>query len=408
MFSAPRRLAALVLGIAVVFAVGLTQLFLLRFEAGDVYPAYSSLRSDPLGTRVLFESLIRLAEHTARRNFHPPDQITLTPQTTLLVCGLSSNGAFLESEKVRALMDQVAVSGGRLVLTFSTRMLKRDAEPEDEEEGQDGNVSEAPEEPVEAPAVENDADSLDEWLGAASLGFDFMQARQKELEDTAFISDSRQESLPAAIPWRTNLFFDLEDEAWQVLYTWQDESVVVQRPWGRGTVAMTADSYLFSNEALRNHRFVDLLTWLVVPGNTVIFDEFHHGLVHRPGIASLARKYRFQGVFVALIVVVLLFMWRQAAVFVPPVRDERQSPGPALGRNTGRGLVDLTRRHIQTRELLTVCFDTWKLHGVQGKPEAMVSQVRVLVQQSSDNPKQNDPVKIYRQICELLKQGKRT
>jgi hypothetical protein len=34
--------------------------------------------------------------------------------------------------------------------------------------------------------------------------------------------------------------------------------------------------------------------------------------------------------------------------------------------------------------------------------------VRALVQQAPDHPKKNDPVKVYRQICELLKQGKRT
>ena len=29
----------------------------LRFESGDVYPVYSSLRSDPLGTRAFYDSL---------------------------------------------------------------------------------------------------------------------------------------------------------------------------------------------------------------------------------------------------------------------------------------------------------------------------------------------------------------
>jgi hypothetical protein len=407
LFSAPHRLAAIAVGVAVLFAVGLTQLFLLRFEAGDVYPAYSSLRTDPLGTRVLFESLNRLTLNSARRNFHPPDQIALTPRTTLLVCGLGANGAFLANEKVRDLMDHVAVSGGRLVLTFSSRLQKRDAEPDSEEEGQDGKCSEAAQ-PTEDPVAESDEASPDEWLGANSLGFDFMQARQEEMDDTAFSSVAPQEGLPAEIAWRTNLFFDLEDDAWQILYTWQDEPVILQRPWGRGTVVISSDSYLFSNEAMRNHRFADLLAWLVVPGHTVIFDEFHHGLAHQPGIATLARKYRLQGVFTALMVVVVLFIWRQAAVFVPPVSAEVQSPSPAHGRNIGQGLVDLTRRHIPASELLAVCFDTWKLHGTQRNSEALVAQVRDLVRQVSDNPQKNDPVIVYRQICELLKQGKRT
>jgi hypothetical protein len=138
----------------------------------------------------------------------------------------------------------------------------------------------------------------------------------------------------------------------------------------------------------------------------VIFDEFHHGLAHQPGIATLARKYRLQGVFGALMVLVILFVWRQAAVFVPPRIAEGESTGPASGRNTGQGLVDLARRHVQSKELLTTCFDAWLPYGAQKAPEALVTRMRALVQQAADNPKQNDPVKVYRQMCELLKQGK--
>ena len=39
------------------FVFGLTQLFKLRFEAGDIYPEYSSLRADPLGAKALYQSL---------------------------------------------------------------------------------------------------------------------------------------------------------------------------------------------------------------------------------------------------------------------------------------------------------------------------------------------------------------
>ncbi len=410
MFSAARRLTVLAVGVAVLFSVGLTQLFLLRFEAGDVYPAYSSLRTDPLGTRVLFESLNRLAENSADRNFRPPDQIALRPQTTLLVCGLGCSGGFLESEKVRVLLDQVAVSGGRLVLTFSSRLHTRSEEPkdaQDEADKPDGNRCEAPE-PIEAPIDESDETSPGGWLGAASLGFEFKKAPEIKTDDTAFRSDTGNEGLPAMIPWRTDLFFDLQDEAWQTLYTWQDEPAVVQRPWGRGTLVMSADSYLFSNEALRNHRFAGLLAWLVVPGHRVIFDEFHHGLAHQPGIATLARKYRLQGVFGALMVLVVLFVWRQAAVFVPPQRAGEEPAGPAAGRSTGQGMVDLARRHIQSKELLTTCYEAWQAYGAQKVPETLVTRIQALVQQAAGNPKQNDPVKVYQQICELLKQGKGT
>jgi hypothetical protein len=411
LFTAPRRLIAVTAVVTILFVVGLAQLFLLRFEAGDVYPAYSSLRADPLGTRVLFESLGRVGENSLRRNFRPPDQIGLTSQTTLLVCGLNSNGEFLNRKRVRTLMDHVAESGGRLVLTFSTRLRTRHKENEKTEEDQDGNCS-RPSETGEAGKTEGGIDDSGEetpapWLGAASLGFAFKQALNDEMDDTAFGTDNNDDGRPAMIPWRTPLYFDLKDEAWQTIYSWQQEPVVVQRPWGRGTVVMLADSYLFSNEALRSHRCADLLAWLMVPGHTVVFDEFHHGLAYHPGIATLARQYRLHGVFGALLVVVALLGWRQAAVFVPPLRDERESGRPAMGRDTGQGLVDLARRHIQPSELLAICFDAWQPGRDHCVSESLAAQVQSLVQTAAGNPKQNDPAKTYRQICELLKQGKR-
>ena len=53
-----RRLPILLLAACSVgFAIGLFQLFRLRFAVGDVYPEYSSLRSDPVGTMAFYESL---------------------------------------------------------------------------------------------------------------------------------------------------------------------------------------------------------------------------------------------------------------------------------------------------------------------------------------------------------------
>src|SRR6266436_2519249 len=50
-------------------AFGIIELFELRFEVGDVYPAYSSLRSDPLGTMAFCESLKMMPGLSVRRDF---------------------------------------------------------------------------------------------------------------------------------------------------------------------------------------------------------------------------------------------------------------------------------------------------------------------------------------------------
>ncbi|MGD8493987.1 MAG: hypothetical protein PVH44_10295, partial [Desulfobacterales bacterium] len=51
------------------FVLGVIQLFLLRFEAGDVYPAYSTLRSDPLGGRAFYRGLENLRNTSIERNY---------------------------------------------------------------------------------------------------------------------------------------------------------------------------------------------------------------------------------------------------------------------------------------------------------------------------------------------------
>jgi len=43
--------------------------FSLRFQSGDIYPAYSSFRADPLGTKALYESFNRLL--AVEQNFKP-------------------------------------------------------------------------------------------------------------------------------------------------------------------------------------------------------------------------------------------------------------------------------------------------------------------------------------------------
>ena len=60
------------------------QLFRLRFEAGDVYPAYSSLRTDPLGTMAFYESLQRIAGFSVRRDYSRANRLPEVRDTCYL------------------------------------------------------------------------------------------------------------------------------------------------------------------------------------------------------------------------------------------------------------------------------------------------------------------------------------
>src|SRR5438874_6418717 len=97
------------------FGYGLTRLFKLRFESGDIYPAYSSFRTDPLGTRAFYESLDRLL--AAERNFKPLLRMESGRDTALFVLGLAPGQLRLSEVEVKDL-EQYVLSGGRLVISF--------------------------------------------------------------------------------------------------------------------------------------------------------------------------------------------------------------------------------------------------------------------------------------------------
>src|SRR5882724_4121777 len=54
---------------------GLAGVVLAPLGSGELYPPYSSLRSDPLGTRALFDSLSELPELRVERLYKPRNTI---------------------------------------------------------------------------------------------------------------------------------------------------------------------------------------------------------------------------------------------------------------------------------------------------------------------------------------------
>src|SRR5436189_6446428 len=81
-----KRLPLLVLLVVLAgFTFGLVQLFNLRFESGDNYPPYSSLRADPLGSKALYESLGHLMP--ARRHLQPLSRLGDGRDATLIWLG---------------------------------------------------------------------------------------------------------------------------------------------------------------------------------------------------------------------------------------------------------------------------------------------------------------------------------
>jgi len=106
------------------FAFGLFQLFRLRFELGDVYPPYSSLRADPLGTMALCESLEKIPRLSVTRDFTTANRLPEGPHTTYLhLAAHTEDWHFLPPELVQEI-ESFLSRGGRLAITFFPETAK--------------------------------------------------------------------------------------------------------------------------------------------------------------------------------------------------------------------------------------------------------------------------------------------
>ncbi len=120
-----RRLGIILALLAVLglFSYGVLQLFQLRFATGDSYPAYSSLRGDPLGCRVYFESLAEMGGTPPRRFIQSIEKLPPGRGATLFVFGLPWSEMSAEEDEYKAL-ETFVHGGGRLVITLYPELGK--------------------------------------------------------------------------------------------------------------------------------------------------------------------------------------------------------------------------------------------------------------------------------------------
>ena len=365
------------------FAVGVAHLFVLRFESGDVYPAYSSLRSDPLGTRALYESLENIDSLSVDRNYHLLKSLTFEPQTTFFYLGASADEFNWVSEEMIEVFDRLTRSGGRLVLTFLpvTQTYEQKA--------------------ANRPLPKKD--TVKHW----GIGTAFKENLPvKDDKHLAVEATSKRKDLPPVISWHTNLYFELLDSAWQTLYSYEGLPLIVERSFGKGSILVCADSYFLSNEALWSERHPQLLVWLIGAHSKIIFDEAHFGIYKQPSVAQLIRRYRFHWFFAALAVLALLFVWKSAAYFVPPSADDGLNGAEVVSeKDYTQGLIALLRRNIAGSQILQVCAGEWvqtfkKSKRIRG---ITLERVRGLAETgTADLKKSKDPVKEYREINKVI------
>jgi hypothetical protein len=423
------------------FGYGVVALFLLRFDAGDVYPPYSSLRSDPLGCRAFYKSLAQIKSVSVQRNYRKLSALRSATDTTLFYLGSQvQEWQMIPQEQVRT-FDRLAAGGGRLIIAFQP--VTEIPEPSSRSSGCDQTATQkrcsrkaatdidnpAPQHelendtPDEADAAQDSEkennrpqEAIEDTLYISTRkhwGVDFRFFEQPNiLQDAAALADAGIDPRLPAVSWHSRLYFQTKSPKWKTIYTVNQKPVIMQREMGAGSIILCADSYFFSNEALRDERHPGLLAWLAGANASLVFNESHLGVVKSPGVAALVRNYRLHWFFFTVVLLFTLYVWKNAKPFIPYSSDIRQESAYdyVSEKDYSQGLISLLRRNVSPRQLLTTCLTEWKKSGPDIKRMTPDQLKRIEAQVASIDSgakKQIDPVKTYRTISAIVAEGKR-
>ena len=390
--------------ISLVLLVGLGAVCwrLLAINLGaSQYAKYSSLRSDPLGTKVLYRAYEAMPEVEAKRWIRP--LYMLEPKDSLVVlAGTGQSWAIFSETLPLTELQRLATDGNRVLVCFG-EVSSYMVDPEEAEE--ETKETEEPSRVLPWPAWKKESD-------------DAAEKQEEEppnplYHDWGLVLVSHRAVGPACTPaarglqtppsWRAELALQLEDEAWTPLVTDSAGAVwMAERSFGRGSIVACADSYWLSNESLAKDRSSDAILWLVGDKATVIFDESRLGVTTQLGVVGLARQYRMHGFAIGLLLVVLLYIWRASAAFLPP--DELPADSLVRGPRMD-GLTALLRQNIRPRDLLQTCHDAWQrtLRSSRQVPKERATRIKRLCQDELPAKELHTEIlQRYKTICRLM------
>jgi hypothetical protein len=246
------KAAAAAVALAALFLGGLAALFTADFAGGEVYPEYSTLRADPDGSKLLFESLTRLPALTVTRNFLPVQSLG-TNGSTVVLLGLRE----LDPD----VMEKLAKRGNRVVAA-----LREDWRPEPKESGE----------------------IFKQWQVRIAVD------TEKDHADRLYFSQA---------------------QGWRPMERAGDKLLAIERDFGNGSVALLAASGAFSNESAVASDRLPQVTAALGENSRIVFDESHLGIAESGSVVGLARRFRMMGLAVGLAIVAALFIWRNASSF---------------------------------------------------------------------------------------------
>lgn len=392
-------LVTVLAAVAAGFVFGIVSLFQLQFSSGDIYPPYSSLRTDPLGAKIFCESLRRLPGLTVSRFFQPDSKLYGSRHRALFVVGASAAALQEMSPDDYHALQNFLYEGGRVIVSLL---------PGNE------NVTQPEEKKTKTKtpsrSATNDDDFMAKPISFLSTNALTIKSESLAVEDSGATHPELAEAsaefpaLPRLISWHSAEYFSPSNSQWRVVYSRKEHPVIIERSFGEGSLVLSTDSYFVSNEAMRKERHSELLVWLLGGRHEILFDETHFGVMQQLGVAALMRRYRLEGAIAALIFLAGLFIWKNSASLAPMPPEGPAGYARVAGKDSSAGFASLLRRNVPVGELILTSFEEWKTACARDpRVSARMPAIQSIIDEEKARPPgSRRPLETYQAIRRIL------
>jgi hypothetical protein len=317
---------------AAVFAI---LLLMARQNQSNTSDMGSSLREDPYGTSLLFDSYGRAGYRVKRSQ----DEDSLSDEnalntTAFFICGNSFDWRFESrnlpsGEKFGRRVEDFLARGGRVVLVAPAGKLRSDSQSWE----------------VESEWSQTRNQSGPTWISP----------------DTAMPAGSEKMYLGAGAPWLKT------DAAWTVLYSGAPDAKVeadspvrvymAMRRVGNGELIAASQQSFLLNETIKTHPNPALLDFLAGGRPVVWVDETLHGLHQDEGVLWLVQRYRLQAALLLFWATLLALLWSMSGDLVR--RPARNRDAHIMRHSEGAEVAArrLLQRSIATKEVVGECWE---------------------------------------------------
>lgn len=309
----------------------------------------SSLREDPYGTSLLFDSYARAGYQVKRSQ----DEDTLSEQnagqTTAYFIGgnpygdwESGNGEFQTADKFRGRLEEFLARGGRVVLIQPNGELKSKSQGWEVKKSWNKTPHESGPTWISPDLREMPAGSEMMYLGA---------------EVPALETDAHWTTLYAGAA-EANEKANTKAETSAPVY-------MAMRRAGNGELIAASQEWFLLNETIKNRPNPVLLDFLTGGRPVIWVDETLHGLRQNQGVLWLVQRYRLQAALMLFWAALLGLLWSMSGDLVRRPRRDQNAEIVRHGESAGVAARHLLQRSIPNQQVAMECWEQYRRRSPQ-------------------------------------------